>query len=123
MKMYKIFKNSLEKYEAVKQGWSWPAFFFAPLWACFKGMWALGLGFVAVTFLLGMLSVYMFGNLPAIDRAFDVLNIAILVWFGMKGNRLREQNLLRRGYIEAPEIIEAANPSAAVAHYIAIYED
>ena len=36
MKTYKIFKNPTGQYEAVKQGWSWPAFFFGGIWACVK---------------------------------------------------------------------------------------
>ena len=41
MKTYKIFKNPTGQYEAVKQGWSWPAFFFGGIWACVKkyGAW------------------------------------------------------------------------------------
>lgn len=41
MKTYKIFKNPTGQYEAVKQGWSWPAFLFGGIWACVKkyGVW------------------------------------------------------------------------------------
>ena len=28
MRLYKIFKDPMNQYEAVKQGWSWPAFIF-----------------------------------------------------------------------------------------------
>ena len=42
MKVYKIFKDSIGQYEAVKQGWSWPAFFFEGIWACVKKIWGLG---------------------------------------------------------------------------------
>ena len=41
MKTYKIFKNPTGQYEAVKQGWSWPAFFFGGIWACVKKIWGL----------------------------------------------------------------------------------
>ena len=36
MKQYKIFENSLGTIEIVKQGWSWPAFFFGFIWAFTK---------------------------------------------------------------------------------------
>ena len=51
MKLYKIFKNPMNQYEAVKQGWSWPAFFFGAIWACVKKMWGLGIG-IFVTFVV-----------------------------------------------------------------------
>ena len=48
MKQYKIFENSEGEIEAVKQGWSWPAFFFTSIWALVKRMYLLGIGaFVA----------------------------------------------------------------------------
>jgi len=39
MKQYKIFVNPQGTCEAVKQGWSWPAFLFTWVWGIFKKMW------------------------------------------------------------------------------------
>ena len=47
MKEYKVFKHPIGKIETVKQGWSWPAFFFNWIWALIKRMWG-----IAVTFFL-----------------------------------------------------------------------
>lgn len=122
MKTYKIFKNPQGRYEAVKQGWSWPGFLFGVIWACVKRMWGLGLGLIAAMFVLVVFALLVYGDTPAMDQAFNALGLAISIWFGAKGNSLREQNLRERGYTAAEEIIEAKNPEAAVAHYIAAYE-
>ncbi len=36
MKQYKIYEHPAGAIEAVKLGWSWPAFFFVSIWALFK---------------------------------------------------------------------------------------
>ncbi len=41
-KRYKVFEHPENRVEAVKQGWSWPAFFFIWIWALVKKMWVLG---------------------------------------------------------------------------------
>ncbi|ENW1147040.1 hypothetical protein KHR90_002185, partial [Neisseria gonorrhoeae] len=48
---------------------------------------------------------------------FNVLGLAVSVWFGAKGNSLYARHLLSRGYTELPETVEAANPQAALAQY------
>ncbi len=46
MKQYKIFKHPNGETEAVKQSWSWPAFFFTWIWALIKKLWVIA----AITF-------------------------------------------------------------------------
>ncbi|WP_226912943.1 hypothetical protein [Halomonas sp. 3D7M] len=43
MKEFKIYMHPAGMHEAVKQGWSWPGFFFGPIWALVKkyGVWDL----------------------------------------------------------------------------------
>ena len=57
MKQYKIFKHPSGNSEAVKQGWSWPAFFFSFIWAMVKKQWALGvsvfIGILVFGFIVG----------------------------------------------------------------------
>ncbi|HEZ2084058.1 TPA: DUF2628 domain-containing protein, partial [Neisseria meningitidis] len=102
---------------AVKQGWSWPGLLFGTLWACFKRMWGLGLGLTGAIFVLAVFAQLVYGDTPATDSAFNVLGLAVSVWFGAKGNSLYARHLLSRGYTELPETVEAANPQAALAQY------
>ena len=53
MKQYKVFKHPAGSIEAVKQGWSWPAFFFSFIWAMVKKMWGLGIGVLSVLMGIG----------------------------------------------------------------------
>ena len=55
MKQYKIFENSSGSRETIKQGWSWPAFFFGFIWAFVKKMYLLGIGLIVVFFLVGLI--------------------------------------------------------------------
>ena len=114
MKHYKIFEHPTGKIEAVKLGWSWPAFFFDCIWALFKKMWWLGgcifAIFVLVEALLSMgdEALYELGIFAA---------IILRVIFGLNGNRWRENKLQSRGY-HYKETKTAANPEGATALYL-----
>lgn len=110
MKPYKIYTHPALPPQAVKQGWSWPGLLFGTLWACFKRMWGLGLGLTGAIFVLAVFAQLVYGDTPATDSAFNVLGLAVSVWFGAKGNSLYARHLLSRGYTELPETVEAAKP-------------
>ena len=55
MKQYKVYKHPSGSTEAVKQGWSWPGFFFGFIWAMVKKMWGLGVGVPIGFFVLGFI--------------------------------------------------------------------
>jgi hypothetical protein len=42
LKDFKIYENPFGDQEAVKQGWSWPAFIFGGFWALWKNLWLIG---------------------------------------------------------------------------------
>lgn len=106
MATYQVYENPQGQHEAVKQGWSWPGFFLGVIWALYKKLWSIGLGTLALFFVLG-----------ATGAPGGLLNLAALVaWviFGVNGNKWREANLLSRGY-EAKGVFQADNPEGAVA--------
>jgi hypothetical protein len=53
MKTYNIYVNPQGAGEAVKQGWSWPGFFFNFIWALIKRIWVLGVVLMILSFALG----------------------------------------------------------------------
>lgn len=126
MKNYNIYKHSDGKIEAVKQGWSWPAFFFGGIWALIKQLWMVaGLIFAyAIISSIIIQSVtppydyYEYGGGDS-SQAFLLQNISLLiqlgiaVYLGIKGNSLREANLIKRGY-ECIGNINAVNPDSAI---------
>ena len=115
MNQYKIFKHPSGVCEAVKQGWSWPAFFFGVVWAMVKKMWALGLGVLLAFVLLGIVSGVAAGASGS-DALFNVVNLIAAIVFGMNGNQWREKNLVARGF-EHMDTVTAGNPEGATALY------
>ena len=102
MQKFKVFENQNGKVEFVKQGWSWPAFFFPGIWLFVKKMWVLGILYWILLFmveLIGVLEDYYFfrggKELVGIGR-FAYLGIFFLL--GALGNMIREKNLISKGF-------------------------
>ena len=116
MKQYKIFQDSSGNSEAVKQGWSWPAFFFSFIWAFAKKLWLLGIAFIIGSLVFGLI-VGAAGGGEGLDALINVVSIVISIVFGINGNSWREKNLFSRGYEQA-DTVTAASPEDAVALYV-----
>ncbi|QNT57725.1 hypothetical protein AABM17_623 [Neisseria musculi] len=65
-------------------------FFFGAVWACVKKMWLLGVGLLAVFFVLGVAA----GGNESLDNLINILSLAVSIVFGIHGNRLRERKRL-----------------------------
>jgi hypothetical protein len=116
MTQFKIFKHPSGRIEAVKQGWSWPAFFFIGIWAMAKKMWTLGVSVFAVISGLGW-AVVATGGDEGVKAIINLITIIAGIVLGMHGNSWREKNLLTRGY-ELKDTVNAANPEAAMALFL-----
>jgi hypothetical protein len=115
MKEYKVVEHPIGKIEPVKQGWSWPAFFFNWVWALIKRMWG-----IAVTFFL--ISLFMEIIIDGAEFGIGmivmfIVSIVIVFIFGMNGNDWREKNLLSRGF-DFRMTVEALNQDHAVSTYL-----
>lgn len=113
MKDFAIYENPQGSQQAVKRGWSWPAFFFSWIWALTKKLWLkAGIMFLA-TFILGFSSE----PLAAIhELVFLFVSVGVYGFFGAKGNAWVEANLQSRGY-DCKMLVEALNPEGALATY------
>ena len=121
MKTYKIYVNPQGTSEAVKQGWSWPGFFFNIIWALIKKMWLLGgvllFVFIGLGIVEGTIEVSSGKEAASgLNVITSILNIVVSVVFGVNGNKWREKNLLSRGY-EYQDTVDAQNPEAAIASW------
>ncbi|MGL4434191.1 MAG: DUF2628 domain-containing protein [Plesiomonas shigelloides] len=115
MKQYKIFRNASGQVEAVKQGWSWPAFFFSVIWAIAKRLWIIAIWAILIVMAIG---TFLSLNVDY-EYSYEITNIiSLLVYvvFGVYGNRWREKHLLTRGFKHV-DTLTAANPAGAVALY------
>lgn len=115
MREFRIYANPQGSYKAVKQGWSWPAFFFGFIWALVKKMWVLGFGLIVLFFGLGFIGGFAGGD---VEQAMNVItslgSIVVAIVFGVNGNRWREKNLTSRGF-ECKDTVTAANGEGAIA--------
>jgi hypothetical protein len=77
--LYHAVNNSEEQ---TWEGFSWPAFFFGPIWLLIKGLWGHALAYVLV-----VIATAGFG--------------AFVLWFvyGFMGNGLHKSLLLKKGYL------------------------
>jgi hypothetical protein len=113
MNKYIIYKHPTGQMEAVKQGWSWPAFFLSPFWALYKKMWGLGFGVLILEFVI-------YGRLGSSSSAIsfaDVLSMIISIVFGMQGNLWRVSKLESRGF-DYVETVVASSPDGAIAIHL-----
>ena len=100
MRIYTIHRCSrgvLEEPEVrtVKEGFCWPALFFGPLWAAWRGDWAVAAGLLAL-FAAAVLANALWLSLPLL--LLYVLWVLVLIEPGFEGNDLARRSLGRRGF-------------------------
>lgn len=111
MKQFAILQHPASGHEVVKNGWSWPAFFFTWIWAFVKKLWLIGV----IVFLFGILA-------SSIPEAWLVGELIISIVMGVKGNELRLKRLRDSGY-EQVATVEANTPDGALAVHLASHEN
>ncbi|MDZ7338168.1 MAG: DUF2628 domain-containing protein [candidate division KSB1 bacterium] len=118
MREYKIFEHPNGRIEAVKQGWSWPAFFLTAWWALYKKMWWVGGTVFAVYSIVWLIAEGPGNQLRDFINSLASLGGLVLgVVFGVNGNRWHEKNLRHRGY-RSRATVTAPNPEAAIAIFL-----
>ena len=76
----------------VKEGFAWPAFFFAGPWLIFRRMWLVLIGYLIVVMIIGYVGDKVSGSLPG------VIIFLVHFLFALEANELRRWTLARRGY-------------------------
>lgn len=118
LKNFYIYKHPIHGIDAVKVGFSWPAFFFGPVWLLaekLSGFAVLWLGLLFALLLTGgLISLW----LPETERTF-VYTLMVVGGVGLwivpafKGNHWKAQALAARGY-QSHDNIQAQTLTAAV---------
>ena len=117
MKTFSIYVNEMTKEtQAVKNGFSFPGFFFTWIWALIKGMVGLGIGLLIVPFFIGFMLGFILLDVGVILSYF--VGIAINIYCGVKGNELVGSSLLSKGF-QLKDTVTSGSPEQALASYIA----
>ncbi|MBS1174130.1 MAG: hypothetical protein H6R05_261 [Burkholderiaceae bacterium] len=117
MKKYQIYQHSVLGVEAVKVGFSWPAFFFNWVWMLFKRLWS----FAAIWFIANIAFTLIQRSFTDLDNKLLELIILLVLMVGnfalwlipaFKGNKWREEDLIKRGFTFL-RTVDAENPEMA----------
>jgi hypothetical protein len=119
MKTFNVYRHPLRGIEAVKVGFSWPAFFFGFLWLVGKRLWKLAGIWLFVNFVLVVVEAVNNSADPSLAQAMVYLLLAtgyFYIWLvpAFAGNKWREGNLIKRGF-ELVRTTRAGTPDAAIA--------
>ena len=96
---------ALERAVLIKDGFSWPAFFFGIFWILSKRLWLVALGYLAVSVMLQILFLL-------IGPVTGWIGFLLIVFFALNANDLWRWALVRRGWritglVTAPNRVEA----------------
>jgi hypothetical protein len=122
MKEFKVYRHATQDVVVIKKGFSWPAFFFGPIWMLVNEFWWLA------SLWFGLYAVSPFIEEIAFQPPVSVIQILAFLlfflimfglWFvpGFKGNEWREKFFSKRGY-ELQDLVEAETSSAAVSQLV-----
>jgi hypothetical protein len=112
MKYYKIYSSVEYGLEAIKQGISFPAFFFTVFWAAYNKMWE-----VVLTALYFIIPLELLTSLFQTPYAFNlIINLIIAFVFGSYGNEWKEKLFTEKGYTYQV-VIAATNKKNAIKLY------
>jgi hypothetical protein len=110
MKSFMIYHHPAKGYIVIKQGFSWPAFFFWWMWAFWKKMWVLGI-------LLLIFSIPVELSFGVHPLMWFLLATPFSILVGVKGNAEYCASVEGRGY-EFKGNCRAFSKDAALAQYI-----
>ncbi|MFN2267782.1 MAG: DUF2628 domain-containing protein, partial [Desulfonatronovibrio sp.] len=119
MKTFKIFEHPDLGREAVKVGFSWPAFFFGIVWMLVKKLWKYAaLWFVIYVFMAIIENLLKSGDVATgMTATYDLMimlgYLLIMLIPAFKGNIWRENLLQDKGYILKTKI-EASSLAKAL---------
>jgi len=112
MKNYEIYMNQDYDIKAVKVGWTWFGALFNIFWALYNKMWTYAGGILIGSILLSLTYIpFVEDNIAHILT--NIIELTIVVLFGVLGNRWKGKTLISQGYI-LQNIIEAENEKSAI---------
>ncbi len=118
MAVYDLYRDAGGDSAAIKQGFSWPAFFFGGAWALGKKMYGLGLAIFGLVVTLGAVRIGMGDGLTlGTDLLVNLGYFGVSLWLGFKGNDLRRKWLAARGFERVAAGGRAVEPRHVMADF------
>ena len=116
MKVFTVYKHESKGYEAVKVGFSWPAFIFGAWWMLIKGFIFVLIFYIAIYVLMAIYYNDLDMNAPYNANDFFVFIISLILWFypGFYGNSWLHKKFLDKSYLEIKSV-SASSKEAAIA--------
>lgn len=114
MTTFTVYKHPVFGYEVVKDGFSWPAFFFGWIWALVKRLWVTGVLLLVFVQPLIAFGVWALGTSDQGPFIGLVIVIAIPTVIGFFGNSWRRSSLQKRGFTRLRQI-QAPSADSALA--------
>jgi len=112
MKVFNIYRNDSGDYKAVKNGWSWPGFFFQWIWLLSNGLWL-----ITILYFILIFSFFSLIKSNYIECLRDILAVLTPTIFGAFGNIWKANNLLEKNY-SFKGIVTASDLTNAINIYI-----
>jgi hypothetical protein len=107
MRRYDLYQHPTKGLKVVKDGFSWPGFWFGTLWLLSKGLFVAALGVFVLVGILGAVTESDFLHL--------LVAFGVALAIGTLGNASWGAKLSKRGYLHLGKV-EAANRDQALAH-------
>ena len=102
-KLFNIYEHPTQGIEAVKVGFSWPAFFITVIWMMVHRLWHLAVLWIGLYAIVHVAEGFV-ERMEDSTLTFLLLFVVLIAWGalclipGLRGNSWREKNLVRRGY-------------------------
>lgn len=90
-----------EKIVFLRDGFSWPAFFFGPFWLLWKRAWIAAAAWALLLTLDGLVA----WKFNVSREAASWISLALAAWLGFEGGRVVAWSLARRGYVESDVVV------------------
>ena len=113
MRVYTVHTDLARDFVLVKEGFSWPAFFFTFVWAFAGKLWLWGAVFLGVAVLFNGFAAFFGLTAPVVV----CVSIGLHAVIGFVANDLRRRTLHRRGYTEIC-VVTGANLVAAETRFL-----
>jgi len=96
---HSVYEHADGRRETIKNGFSWPAFLFGPLWAWRKGMGSLGFVLLAVALLLQSMPLLFIESIGEAGIVlYPLVTVSVVTWIGGQGNAWLRKSVLDRGF-------------------------